>query len=333
MASTEELQVKPEPWLQLIGYDHPLKAWSDLYAAGNMPAVLLLTGRPGIGKKGLLGALAALHLCATNSACGQCAGCQWLLAGVHPEVLWLDGSAGALRIDAAEQLQEHLELNPGSGSSHRLVVMVDADQLNKPAANRLLKILEEPPPRARILLSTSRVGAMLPTVLSRCVRWQVTPPPLVLSRAWLAQRMAEAKAPPCSDDELDACLRQAGLSPGLALAMLRSGQVGGREEFHGLLSATTAVQVLEWSQQLVRGSGLTTAEMLQEWDIAINHSYRQRLGLIQPAVGTRPAASLNPVQLAQRRSLLSQARKLVCGAQVPLNAQLLTEALAFSERP
>jgi DNA polymerase-3 subunit delta' len=333
LVATENLLAKPSDWAQLIGYDHLIKTWAELLAGGNMPAVLLLTGRPGLGKRGLLAALAALHVCATKTACGHCSGCLWLLAGVHPEVLWLDGSVEVLRIDAAEQLQEHLQLNPGAGSSHRLVVIVAADQLNKHAANRLLKILEEPPARARILLSTSRAGAMLPTVLSRCVRWPVTPPALLLSRAWLAQRLAAAKLPVRTDAELDACLRQAGLSPGLAWAMLNTGQGDGRAEFNGLLSATSAVQVLEWSQQLVRASGLTTAQMLQEWEIAINQSYRQRLGLTQDAGHTEPAARLNPVQLAQRRTLLSQARKLVCGAQVPLNAQLLTEAIAFSERP
>jgi len=153
-------------WRLLFGYDEPTKAWADMIAAGRLPPVMLLVGREGLGKRLLLAKLAALYLCRTGNACGACDSCQWLLSDSHPEVLWIESSQGKLALDDATRLQDHLSLSPGTGIKARIAVVVDADQLNTQAANRLLKTLEEPPPRTAILMSTSRVHGMLPTVLS-----------------------------------------------------------------------------------------------------------------------------------------------------------------------
>src|SRR5690606_29558793 len=115
--------------------------WRRLVAEDRLPPVLLITGREGLGKRLLLAALAAMHVCETGVACGACAPCRLLQAGTHPELLWLESETGKLMIEDASALQEHVALSAARDVRARLAVMVDADQMTTQAANRLLKTL------------------------------------------------------------------------------------------------------------------------------------------------------------------------------------------------
>jgi len=94
-----------------------------------------------------------------------------VLRGVHPDVVEIDPPATQIRIDDAQAVVDEVSRSPIEGE-RKVVVLFDAERLrlNEAAANKLLKTLEEPPPRAVILLVTSGADQLLPTIRSRCQR-------------------------------------------------------------------------------------------------------------------------------------------------------------------
>lgn len=170
-------------------------------AAGRMPHAWLLSGPPGIGKAAwALGAAAfllddgvaraATHVGQLNCrAGGQVA--NLMAAGSHPDFLWLkrevpkdkipkDGKppkaedvARAINIEQVRQLQARCQKRPAL-SQWRAIVIDAADDLERGAANALLKLLEEPPPASVFLLISHQPGRLLPTIRSRCRRLDFT---------------------------------------------------------------------------------------------------------------------------------------------------------------
>jgi DNA polymerase-3 subunit delta' len=90
---------------------------------------------------------------------------------VHPDVVEIDPAATQIRIEDAQAIVDEVSRSPIEGE-RKVVIVFDAERLrlNEAAANKLLKTLEEPPPRAVIILVTSGADQLLPTIRSRCQR-------------------------------------------------------------------------------------------------------------------------------------------------------------------
>lgn len=312
-------------WRSLVGTSSCLSAWSDLIRQARMPQVMILDGREGCGKRAMLAGLVAMHFCVDGTACGTCGGCRDVLSGTNPDILWMDSKDGKFRIDDAELIQEHLSYSPGEGSKNRIVIVADADRLMVQAANRLLKTIEEPPVWARIYMSTSRLEAMLPTVLSRCVRWKISPPPPQVSIEFLRGSFERSGRDVPSDDDLFDLLKRSGLTPGKALhrAGLELGQefpAGLGDRLAHLLAATTAYGAVEAAAAVVDGSGTGLAELLEELEIEINNQYWQ-------AFHQKRQPDL--VKMRRRRNLLKEIRRLVVKNKIALNAQMVFESIGF----
>ncbi len=170
-----------------------IKTWQDLGALGSLydkfkqmhknrslPHVLLLDGVEALEKERLAAGIAGFYYCEHQNGCGQCRGCRLVLQGLHPDLLWIEVDSSMIKLEYSKALQDHLLVKPGRSFAEvppvRLAVVVDIDKFSVQAANRLLKILEEPPEYARVVLTTSRRHAVLETISSRCVRWQLKVP-------------------------------------------------------------------------------------------------------------------------------------------------------------
>ena len=123
-------------------------------------SALLVHGRSGVGKRQFIGSALAEIFCETSRACGACAACRQIVAGIHPEVLWCDGEE-QIKLETVASIQEHLAYRSQSSASGRSVprvaVLIGAERLNLNSANRLLKILEEPPEGSYLILSSSHL--------------------------------------------------------------------------------------------------------------------------------------------------------------------------------
>jgi DNA polymerase-3 subunit delta' len=165
-------------------------------AGSRVAHAYLFTGPVGCGKHttGLAFAAALNCLDRPGEGCSECASCAKIAAGIHPDVQTLvrEGAAQIIPIDTIRaQVIPQLAMAPHEARA-RVFLVEEATALQGPAANALLKTLEEPPPRTHFVLGTAAPDQLLPTIRSRCQRVGFAPlPPDV--KAHLAEESAAAE--------------------------------------------------------------------------------------------------------------------------------------------
>ena len=119
-----------------------------------------------------------LVLCedAAAAPCGHCRACEVVAAHKHADARWLEPEKRS-RLFAVDTIRK--DVIPWAASTSleggwKVLALSFADRFNDASANAFLKTLEEPPPRTLFLLLTNDPGAMLPTILSRCQRIDLT---------------------------------------------------------------------------------------------------------------------------------------------------------------
>lgn len=166
------------PLADVVGHAQQIEFLRKAARGGRLAHALLLGGPPGIGKRRIADAFAALLLCDEkgDDACGKCAGCRQFAAGSHPDVMvvTLPRDKREIPIDRARELNQFLRLQPLRGG-RKLAIVDDAHLLNLPAQNALLKGLEEPPQGSLVILVAHNPDALLPTIRSRCQRLLFAP--------------------------------------------------------------------------------------------------------------------------------------------------------------
>ncbi len=142
--------------------------------SGSLGHAVLLAGPEGVGKRTLARRIAQALLCTSapeEQPCGACRACRLVAQGGHADLHWVETP---LRIEAARELQSALALAP-SESAHRVAVLPLIEAASIGAANSLLKLLEEPPAHATLLLTTAAEPEVLPTIRSRARRLLLRP--------------------------------------------------------------------------------------------------------------------------------------------------------------
>ncbi|MFV2197172.1 DNA polymerase III subunit delta' [Nocardiopsis sp. LOL_012] len=142
---------------------------ADLVAGGpgtGMTHAWLFTGPPGSGRSEAARAFAAALQCA-DGGCGRCPSCHQVLAGTHPDVLYVRPSGLSYGVKDTRDLVLRAASKP-SGGRFRVVLFEDADRATEAASNALLKAVEEPSPRTVWLLCTPTPDDLLVTIRSRC---------------------------------------------------------------------------------------------------------------------------------------------------------------------
>ena len=222
-----------------MGFDsiygqHLLKeALQRSLAGGETGHAYLFSGPSGSGK----GTLALLFAQALNCRnvdppCGQCLPCRKSESGNHPDLFRLVPQGASLKIEQIRDIKENLYYLPVEGQ-HKICIMEDADLLTAPAANSLLKILEEPPPSLVFILLTARPWAILPTILSRCTHFTLKP---LQPQEMAALLQREGKL----SGEQEIVFLLSGGNPGQALALAEQGDW--REKF---VEARALLQTVE----------------------------------------------------------------------------------------
>jgi DNA polymerase-3 subunit delta' len=227
----------------------------------------LLDGPEGVGKELAGRALAARLLCEDGrlapdaDACGACRSCRLLATGNHPDFHLIHRELKRFHPEAAVRARQGLVLGidlvrhflivPASNAPTlgraRVFLLREAERMSEDAQNALLKTLEEPPGRSRLILVTSAASRLLPTIRSRCQRipFNLLPADFITARLRAAGR-AEVEA--------------------RTLAALAQGRVGAalRWAEAGLLTALTEVAELVeclpaddpegWAKRLIDGA-------------------------------------------------------------------------------
>jgi DNA polymerase-3 subunit delta' len=212
---------------QLIGQEPAEKQLLALINNKQLPHALLLAGPRGVGKATLAWRLARFLLASQNEDNGLFGEplppeslsissshpiFRRLVAGSHPDILVLE--AEDIKVESARLVGEFLAHTPAE-STWRVVIIDSADALNRNAANSLLKILEEPPDQAMLLLISHNPGTLLPTIRSRCRLLRVPP----LTEENFAHVMAQA-APDLMPHDYRVWAILSEYSPGVALTLI-----------------------------------------------------------------------------------------------------------------
>jgi DNA polymerase-3 subunit delta' len=180
----------PRETVRLIGQDIALPRASRAIRGGRPPQAWLISGPPGIGKATLAYRIARYLLAygatdegaADLSVPANAPAAMQLAAGSHPGMLVLKRAVhpdtgkmmSVLSVAEIRRLGGFFGMTSGAGG-WRVAIVDTADDMNEAAANALLKLLEEPPSRAMLLLVSNVPGRLLPTIRSRCQRLDLRP--------------------------------------------------------------------------------------------------------------------------------------------------------------
>lgn len=165
---------RPQRFAEIIGQEHVVKTLSNAIASGNISQSYLFCGPHGTGKTTMARLLAKAVNCESRGEgqaepCNQCPSCQEMMEGRAIDLIEID-AASHRGIDEVRELKDAIKFVP-TKSKYKVFILDEAHQLSKDAANALLKTLEEPPSHSIFILATTEAHKMIPTIISRCQRF------------------------------------------------------------------------------------------------------------------------------------------------------------------
>lgn len=156
----------------IIGHEKIISHMQQAIRTGNVSHAYILDGPPLSGKGMMASAFAMALQCETGSgeACGVCRSCKQAANGNQPDILTLQREKpNTIAVsEIRDQVNDTVDVRPYS-SRYKVYIIEDAQKMNAPAQNALLKTLEEPPSYVVFLLLTTNSESFLPTIRSRCV--------------------------------------------------------------------------------------------------------------------------------------------------------------------
>ena len=172
---------RPRSFAQMVGQAHVVQALGNALTSGRLHHAYLFTGTRGIGKTTVSRILAKSLNCTgpdgtggvTAEPCGVCQACTEIDADRFIDYIELDAASNR-GIDEVRDLIERATYKPSVGR-YKVFMIDEAHQLTKDAFSALLKTLEEPPDYLKFVLATTDPDKMLPTVLSRCLQFNLRP--------------------------------------------------------------------------------------------------------------------------------------------------------------
>ncbi|MEF7614531.1 DNA polymerase III subunit gamma/tau, partial [Aquincola sp. MAHUQ-54] len=172
---------RPRSFEQMVGQEHVVRALTNALGQQRLHHAYLFTGTRGIGKTTVSRILAKSLNCigedgrggVTAHPCGVCSACTEIDADRYVDYIEMDAASNR-GIDEIRDLLERAAYKPSVGR-FKVFMIDEAHQLTKESFNALLKTLEEPPEYLKFVLATTDPEKMLPTVLSRCLQFNLRP--------------------------------------------------------------------------------------------------------------------------------------------------------------
>jgi DNA polymerase-3 subunit delta' len=248
--------LSPRETAALYGHATAERALLDSYRAGRLPHGWLLTGQAGIGKATLAYRMARFVLAHPEPAMphvqratslevdGAHPAARRIAAQAHPDLLVLERTANEktgklhqeIQVDHVRRTIPFFGSTPAEGG-WRVAIVDVVDELNNYGANALLKILEEPPRRALLLLVSHCAARVLPTIRSRCRILNLRP----LAAADVARAIAAATGRDPSNPRVTSAAAAAEGSVRRAVELLDSAALDLRKRVMALLDALPAL--------------------------------------------------------------------------------------------
>jgi len=165
---------RPQTFDDLIGQKHVSQTLRNAVAQNRLAHAYLFVGPRGIGKTSTARILAKALNCVngpTVTPCGVCDNCREIAAGNSLDVIEIDGASNN-SVEDVRQLRDNVRYAPAKGR-YKIYLIDEVHMLSSAAFNALLKTLEEPPPHVKFIFATTEPQKVLPTILSRCQRFDL----------------------------------------------------------------------------------------------------------------------------------------------------------------
>ena len=177
---------RPKLFSEITGQEHVVQTLTNALSSGTTSHAYLFCGPRGSGKTTIARLLAKSLNCegrkpariATQSVaggpgefepCNKCSSCLEINEGRSIDLTEIDAASNR-GVDEIRELRDGIKFRPVK-SRYKVFIIDESHQLTKEAANALLKTLEEPPSHAVFILATTEIHKMIPTIISRCQRF------------------------------------------------------------------------------------------------------------------------------------------------------------------
>jgi len=165
---------RPQTFDDLIGQPHVSRTLKNAVAQNRLAHAYLFVGPRGTGKTSTARILSKALNCIhgpTVTPCGVCDNCREIAAGNSLDVLEIDGASNN-GVEQVRELRDNARYAPAK-SRFKIYIIDEVHMLTSAAFNALLKTLEEPPPHVKFIFATTEPQKVLPTILSRCQRFDL----------------------------------------------------------------------------------------------------------------------------------------------------------------
>ena len=175
---------RPQRFEDVVGQDHIKRSLSNAIQMNRVHHANLFCGPRGTGKTTLARIFAKCLNCANGPSTqfsDEDERCREIAEGRSLDVLEIDGASNR-GIEDIRELRANVDYTPSS-SRYKIYIIDEVHMLSKDAFNALLKTLEEPPKHVKFMFATTEPEKMLPTILSRCLKWDLrrVPSPLIVT--------------------------------------------------------------------------------------------------------------------------------------------------------
>jgi DNA polymerase-3 subunit gamma/tau len=165
---------RPQTFDDLVGQTHVSRTLKNAVAQNRLAHAYLFVGPRGVGKTSTARILAKSLNCIkgpTVMPCGVCDNCREIAGGNSLDVIEIDGASNN-SVEDVRQLRENVRYAPAKGH-YKIYLIDEVHMLSAAAFNALLKTLEEPPEHVKFIFATTEPQKVLPTILSRCQRFDL----------------------------------------------------------------------------------------------------------------------------------------------------------------
>ncbi len=166
---------RPQSFPEMVGQAHVVRALTNALEHNRLHHAYLFTGTRGVGKTTIARILAKSLNCETKGVtaypCGECHACLEVNAGRFIDLIEVD-AASRTKVEDTRELLENVQYAPTRGR-YKVYLIDEVHMLSTNSFNALLKTLEEPPSHVKFLLATTDPQKLPPTILSRCLQFNL----------------------------------------------------------------------------------------------------------------------------------------------------------------